>query len=331
MSFVNMGTPGHPEGVPHWSVKSMMAHKLRLALNFTPREYASLLPNELRNVQVPEQLQDPLLMQALDRIKDRVVPRPGYSYVAYREMPHDGCQGGTTLVNVLAGLLGGEVRLEEPYAGYVPDIALYAKDATTPSCIIEVVDTSSPSEAKIATMQRKGIPVYSLRADNDPWDVLHQPVVEVEMLANPACGAPLRKERVALLLEWAEADSPFVGIRTYPSGAQEYLLGEGEYFDVEWQWGDPEVRGWIRDERASWPSLPNVKPVKGRTRAIRRDLFMSFLIWQRCGFVQLEAESRDTADKGYVRGLTSLFIKYIDELLSMVRYPVGPEGQAKRQ
>ena len=331
MSFVNMGTPGHPEGVPHWSVKSMMAHKLRTALHFSPRQYASLMPNELRNVQVPEQFQDPLLMQELDRIKDRVVPRPGYSYVAYREEPHGDCEGGTTLVNVLAGLLGGEVRLEEPYAGYVPDIALYAKDATAPSCIIEVVDTSPPSESKIATMQRKGIPVYRLRADKNPWDVLHQPVVEVEVLANPPCGRSLRREIDRLWREWVEAESPFFGLRNFPSGTQEYLFGECHDGDVEWQLGEPEVLGWIRDERAAWPSLPSVKPIKGRTRAIRRDLFMSHLIWQRCALIQLVAQSRDTEYSGAVRSLASLNVRYIDELLSMVRYPVGAEGKTKRR
>ena len=33
----NMGTPNHPEGVAHWSVKTLMWHKLRMALKAQPR------------------------------------------------------------------------------------------------------------------------------------------------------------------------------------------------------------------------------------------------------------------------------------------------------
>ena len=141
----NMGTQGSPEGVPHWSVKTLMWHKLNRALMAKPRSYASPLPTEFRNVNIPSEFNDPLLNQALTRAMERVDHRLGYSFVAYDEAPHNECEGGYMLVNILGGMQGGRVLLETPFAGFKPDIALYAKDADMPSCIIEVVLRHPPA------------------------------------------------------------------------------------------------------------------------------------------------------------------------------------------
>ena len=75
----NMGTPNHPEGGAHWSAKTLMWHKLRMALKAQPRAYGSPLPRELRNIAVPNEWDDPRLTQAVERVMDRVDSRPGYS------------------------------------------------------------------------------------------------------------------------------------------------------------------------------------------------------------------------------------------------------------
>ena len=111
----NMGTPGHPEGLPHFSVKSMLALKLKSCLRPKPgRAYASLLPAQLRKVAVSEQF--PLgVVAAFERVKDRVDARPTCSFVLYEETPHDGCEGGWVIVDILSGCLGGQVLQESPY------------------------------------------------------------------------------------------------------------------------------------------------------------------------------------------------------------------------
>ena len=118
------------------------------------------------------------------------------------------------LVNILGGLQGGRVLLETPFAGFIPDIALYAEDADMPSCVIEVVHTSSPSAVKLDAMKRRRIEVYRLNAyDKNPLTILKEPVL-VQGLVTRRCGKSLRKEISALAQAWTDAQWPFVGIRT---------------------------------------------------------------------------------------------------------------------
>ena len=273
-------------------------------------------------------------MEALERVADRVDPWPGFSYIAYEEKPHAGCEGGVALVNILEGMEGGRVDLEMPFAGYIPDIAIYAKDADQPSCIIECVDTSSPSSAKVKALDRLGIPVYVLRADKGAWDVLHQPFVEVDTAGSTVpCGKKLREEVWDLMGEWGESPCSFIGIRHYPSNTQEYLWGHHDPLRGHHsQYGDPKVVGWARDDALAWPSVPMVKPLDDRTRSISRKLFMDYLMWQRCICIQLEAASRDSSDQETrnTRGLLGRNMRYIDDLLRMVHSPKGPKKIAER-
>ena len=322
---MNMGTQSHPEGLPHWTVKSMMAHKLRSALRAPARKYGALHIGELRNVTVPTQLQNPGLTKALERVADRVDPWPGFSYIGYKENPHGGCEGGTALVNILDGMEGGRVEMETPFGGYIPDIAVYPKDAEQPSCIIECVDTSPPSPAKVKALDRLGIPVYVLRAHKGAWDVLHQPCVEVEAVGcTVLCGKKLRKEVGELMREWGESPRSFIGICNYPSNSQSYLWGQHDaYATLEYHYGDPEVVGWARNDPAAWPRIPMVAPIDNCTRHISRKLFMDYLMWQRQISLQLEAATRDATDQEArkLRGFLVRNVRYIDDLLRMVHCP----------
>ena len=315
--MTNMGTPEHPEGLKHWTVKSMMVKKLRAALGSTPRGYGQLFAGDLRNVQVPTEIAEPILMRSLDRVRDRVTPRDMYSYVAYEEQSHGGCDGGIMLVNLLADMCSGRVEVEKPFAGYVPDIALYAEGADTPSCIIEVVATSEPSPAKVAEMKRRGVTMYSLRADKPPNLVFHEPVVVVEVLAHPVCGKKLRGESHRLNQEWGTWASPFIGIRNYPSGVQQYIVGESRDEDTSWGIGDIEVYGLAPfDDTLAWASVPMIRP--GHTRSLAKDTWMFMLMWMRCAALQIAC---DTSKGNLDRRLARRNIRYIDDLLTMVRLP----------
>lgn len=273
-------------------------------------------------------------METLERVADRVDPWPGFSYVAYEEKPHEGCEGGVALVNILEGMAGGTVKMETPFAGYIPDVGVYAYGAKQPSCIIECVDTSPPSPAKVRAMDMRGIPVYVLRADKSAWDVLHQPCVQVEVVGSTVpCGKKLREEVWRMMREWDESPHAFIGIRNYQSNAQEYVFGQHDpYVDITYQYGDPEVLGWAHDDQLSHSSVPMVAAIADRTQSISRTLFMDYLMWQRCICVQLEAQSRDATDQETkkARGLLVRNVRYIDDLLRMVHSPKGPQKNAER-
>ena len=214
--------------------------------------------------------------------------------------------------------------METPFAGFIPDIALYAEDADMPSCVIEVVHTSSPSAVKLDAMKRRRIEVYRLNAyDKNPLTILKEPVL-VQGLVTRRCGKSLRKEISALAQAWTDAQWPFVGIRTHPSGAQEYLYGEHDHNgDVEWQRGEPEVRALIKLDVA-WPNPPIIRPVRERT--INRDLFISYLMWQQSVIIQLanqREEGLSDTPKDHVRltKLEALVSSHIEDRLNMVRLP----------
>lgn len=278
--MVNMGTPGHPEGVPHWSIKTQVARKLRMALEATPRAYGQPLPFELRNVKLAIDAPAPGLVQALQDTAERSAPipgspeyhsRPGWACVQYWEPPHEGCEGGPAVVNILRGLRGGRVLVEQPYRGYQPDITLYGQDCQEPSCFLEVVATSQPSPQKLAAFKKWGIPAYRITA-YAPEVITGEPM--------PACvlDAPCRaawRAEVAKLNKHMERPNAFVGLRNYPSNAQGYIVGEHDpYADLEWQYGEPETFGLT----STLAPFPHIKPVT--ERAIPQDLFLIYLVMQ---------------------------------------------------
>ncbi|MYC38097.1 MAG: hypothetical protein F4X66_14455 [Chloroflexi bacterium] len=321
----NMGTPAHPEGLPHFSVKALMAHKLVVALRpKSPRQYATFLPSEFREVSLDDSMPAEL-KQAFERVMERLDSRPPYSFLIFNEPPHGDCEGGVMVVDILQGCQGGYVSQEQPFAGYIPDIAVYpSADAAQPSCIIEVVDTSPPSDQKLRAMERLGVAVYELAArQKNPLSVLEEPV-PVRPLVLPPCGQSLRREMERLERFWDQAGAPFVGIKFYPSGTQAYLYGEQETGSTSWTHGDPEIRGIGRLEHGG-KSVPHVTPV-GRPRTLKRETFMAFLMWLKGKLITV-AHMR-ASEKGHewggsisLNGVEATFICHIDDLMHMVRYP----------
>ena len=321
----NMGTPANPEGVPHFSVKALMAHKLGVALRpKAPREYATLLPSEFRDVPLDDSMPDGL-KQAFESVMERLDSRPPYSFVIFNEPPHGGCEGGVMLVDILQGCRNGYVSQEQPFAGYIPDVAFYSSaDAPQPSCIIEVVDTSPPSDQKLRAMERLGIPVYELDAkQKNPLSVLEEPV-PVRPLVLPPCGQSLRMEMDRLEMFWDQSDAPFVGIKFYPSGSQQYLYGEQETGSNSWTHGDPEIRGIsrLRDLRGT---VPHLTP-SGRPRTIKRETFKTFLMWLKgkiitVAHVRASQTGHEWGGSISLRGVEATMLSHIDDLMHMVRYP----------
>ena len=321
----NMGTPAHPEGVPHFSVKALMAHKLGVAMRpKVPREYATLLPSEFRDVSLDDSMPAEL-KQAFEGVMERLDSRPPYSFVIFNEPPHGDCDGGVMVVDILQGCQGGYVSQEQPFAGYIPDIALYSSsDAPHPSCIFEVVDTSPPSNQKLRTMERLGVTVYELGAkQKNPLSVLEEPV-PVRPLVLPPCGQSLRWEMDRLERFWDQAEAPFVGIKFYPSGTQQYLYGEQKMGSNSWTHGDPEIRGIsrLRDFRKT---VPHVTP-SGRPRTINRETFMAFLMWLKgklitVAHIRAREEGHDWGGNISLNGVETTMLSQIDDLMHMVRYP----------
>lgn len=266
-------------------------------------------------------------MQALDRVENRVQPWTGYYYVAYQEPPHEGCEGGVVLKNLLRGMKGGRVAQEEPYAGFIPDIAIYGKGATSPSCVIECVASSPPSQQKVMTLNTQGIPVYVVSATKNAWDILHQPVVEVTVAGSVVpCGKGLRDNVAHMEQEWGSRRNSFIGIRHFPTNAQEYLWGEcEEWGEASWSMGDPETVGLKRNTHGEglFPEPTMVMPVKGATRRLSREVFLDYLMWIRCQCLQIERETRDRAEPEaqQAREVMAQILPYVDDLLRMTRHP----------
>ena len=173
-------------------------------------------------------------------------------------------------------------------------------------------------------MERLGIPVYELDAkQKNPLSVLEEPVVVRSLVLSP-CGQALRREMERLEHFWDKAEAPFVGIKFYPSGAQQYLYGEQNTGSITWTHGDPEIRG-IGKLQHGGKSVPHVTPV-GRPRALKREIFMAFLMWRK-GQILTVAHLR-ASDEGHewggnisLNGPEATFISHIDDLMHMVRYP----------
>ena len=321
----NMGTPAHPEGLPHFSVKALMAHKLGVALRpKAQRKYATLLPSELRDVSLDDSMPAEV-KHIFESVMERLDSRPPYSFVIFNEPPHGVCGGGVMVVDILQGCQGGYVTQEQPFAGYIPDIAVYSSaDAPQPSCIIEVVDTSPPSEQKLRTMERFGIPVYELRArQKNPLSVLEEPV-PVQPLVLPPCGQSLRREMDRLEIFWDQTENPFVGIKFYPSGTQQYLYGELDTGSNSWTHGDPEIRGISRLQDLR-KTVSHVTPA-GKPRTIKRETFMAFMMWLK-GKIITVAHMR-ASETGHewggnvgLKGVEATMLSHIDDLMHMVRFP----------
>ena len=323
----NMGTPSYPEGLAHFSVKALLANTLQVSMRkHNPRAYAGLLPSELRKTQVPKDAPDGL-KEALKQVKERLDARPPFYYVVCNEPECPKCDGGVVVTDILAGCGGGRVVQEQPFAGFIPDIAVYRSDnSDRPAFIIEVVNTSPPTARKVNKFASLGIPVYQVNARNQNPMIVMDDLLPVTPLGPVPCGKPLRSQLEGIDQFWASAADPFVGIKFFPSGAQEYIYGEHDDGDMTWTIGDPEIRG-ICKMRSAGLSVPMVKPV-GNPRHIKRELFVAYMMWCKARLLKA-ANSRasakphpsDSEDSFRLTRLEATVLRHLNDLAHMVRFP----------
>ena len=122
MTTKNMGTPANPEGLPHWTGKSLLGVELRKALK------------EDRAVMVG-------FFEKCDKCDQSQWDDPA-----------------PTFENLLEGVVA--VGIEENYGNYRPDIILHRDNA--PLRIIEVVDTSEPQPRKLAFYRKESVDVFKV-------------------------------------------------------------------------------------------------------------------------------------------------------------------------
>ena len=113
---INMGTPTSPEGIPHWSTKELIGRRITSALQSTAAAHYGSPTNRDRMTYAKVSPSQALQWS---------VTWP-YWYVWFYEQPHDGCEGGITVVDLVreAGK-NGEVRVESDWLDFRPDIGIY--------------------------------------------------------------------------------------------------------------------------------------------------------------------------------------------------------------
>ena len=277
----NMGTHGNPEGVPHWTAKSLLAHRLRRGMQNAGRGYAAPFSRELRNVSIPCDAPEDL-KSTLRHEQERVDCVSPLAFAIFDEPPHDACAGGFTVVNLLGGMRKGDVKCEEPFGNYLPDIALYSEGASSPHIVIEVVHTNSPSERKRDFYKAEGVIAFELSVDDDSdiRAVVGRTAVRLSALSNTPCGHAQREKIGALdkyiIDKHKSGYSPFVGIKFHPSGAQEYIKGIYDRLkDEEWHYGEPEVLGFCPTP-VSWNSPPRIAPLE--KRSLPKSVFLAYMV-----------------------------------------------------
>ncbi len=280
---MNMGTPNHPEGVPHWSAKELIGRAIRHSLDTStsrqPRSYASM------SIRMVQTIVDTVPGAAVDW--NDTWP---FWYVGYNESPHDGCEGGITLID-LAGEVGntGEVRVEGDWLEFWPDIAMYREGSPTPAFVLEVVDTSEPSQRKIDTFKASGVEAYKVDLKGignlRTW-IKYNPMLVQPLVVN-RCGKAQRDIVKKVIDYWdnllvEQGLWPWVGYYHYPTGVRQYGYGGVERWpdgDNGWAYGDREVIGLQRDH-ADWGQPMRITP-EGRGRTLSKKEWLDCLAYLR--------------------------------------------------
>ena len=246
---INMGTPGSPEGIPHWSTKELIGRRITSALQIASSATAA------RYYGSPTNRDRLTYAQFAPSQAVRWSDTWPYWYVWFDEQPHDGCEGGITLVDLVgtAGKNGG-VRVETDWRGFRPDIGIYREGEFNPACVLEVVDTSSPSQRKLSALESEGIEAYKVDVKgmgNLGKSLKYNPLF-VKPLANSKCGQAQRDTVGRVVAYWdslaAQGLLPWIGCCYYPSGTKVYMYGgTSDDDDLSWALGDAEIKGIQRD------------------------------------------------------------------------------------
>ena len=232
---VNMGTPHHPERVPHWSAKELIAHSIRssfkAAISRRGRHYGAATNRDLDTLSK--------VVPSISRHWSTAWP---YWYVAYAEQPHDGCEGGLTVVDLIREAGKGEVRTEDDWLAFRPDIAIYRDCEVNPAFALEVVDTSQPSQNKLSAYKTEGIEAYkvNVKAKGNLRTALKYNPFAVEPMASTRCGQALRDTVDKVVDHWKSLPDPeicpWIGYCHYPTNTKEYGYG-GANPDLDCSWG----------------------------------------------------------------------------------------------
>ena len=233
-----MGTPEYREGVPHWTLKNLLARQLRYCLD-TDRPFLVGFREHCDNC---------------------------HGLQNDREFP--------IIENLLEGVVS--VDVEQSLGNRIPDIILHIKDDKPK--IIEVIDTSPPVEAKLADYRAMGVDAFGVMAHTreDVLGMLSAPVKWLKALTLKEC-RQRQRERLRQLWDFLEstADATF-GVQQpnskFPESEEEFIR---EYEIMRKRMAKEEF--YISSEGmmiSSWDSRPAWQKfvVAGRTVS-KADLF----------------------------------------------------------
>ena len=137
----------------------------------------------------------------------------------------------------VVGLMGdvGEVRVEEPWRGWVPDVGIYNGREELVAAI-EVVDTNPVDPRKAARFKSEGVEAYVLNVKKFPKgteqaNLAWNPMAMVP-IGHPRCGRKQRAVVQTVIDYWYGSCSyhpalaPFIGVRRWDeSRTHQYLYG----------------------------------------------------------------------------------------------------------
>ena len=282
----NMGTPGRPEGVPHWSGKELIAGGIRRSqqamISGQPRHYGS---PRLRTAQV--------ITEAFPSAAVDWSDTWPFWYIVYNEEPHDGCDGGITLVDLVRTMgADGAVRVEDGWVDFWLDIAIYRKGEVNPALVLEVVDTSEPSQRKLAAFKERGVEAYKVNMKDiggnfRTW-LKYNPMLVSPLVTN-RCGQKQRDTVAKMVDYWdsliGQGCRPWIGYYHYPTGTKSFAYGVANPLFSDdgsgrsWTHGQPEVMGIERDV-ADWGGPIRCEPA-GSHRTLTKTEWMDCLAYLR--------------------------------------------------
>ena len=244
-----------------------------------------------------------------------------YWYVWFDEQPHDGCEGGITLCDLVREMgKNGEVRVESDWLDFRPDIGIYREGEFNPAVVLEVVDTSSPSQRKLSALETEGVEAYKVDVKgmaNLRKTLKYNPMF-VEPLANSRCGRGQRDTVGRVVDYWGSLGDqgfhlPWIGCCFYPSGLKKYMYGSTRIADCDsWSFGDKEIKGIQRDE-SDW-GQPNMIASAGPGRTLSKTQWRDTIAYLRvaAGYLGAQGNLKDPFMKAIG--------KYGDEVMSYA-YP----------
>ncbi len=223
MANINMGTPGQPEGVPHWTTKEAVGHDIRnalLAADVQQPPTANYFDNRMVET----------IAGCLPEFMVNYTTANPFYYLTYNEPPHDGCNGGAMVVDIVRE--AESVEIEGWWWGLRPDISVYGTEKGKPAVVIETVDTSEPSPRKLAQYQDERIESYRLDTRDlgvPAKQTLKYGLLLVDPLTHPRCGKRQRNGIAKMIADWDRGSAngllPFLGYAEYESGVLEYAYG----------------------------------------------------------------------------------------------------------